>query len=307
MIPMPIILLFLATLGLGVSGYADAKRLYQYRDRNGVLHVTDRPPANVAEATEVKQTLIRADEQDIVEMFTNDAGNEHTMTFMNKIAGPVAVQLEFVEATNIASEPPLPLRTVLGGFEQRVVARAYPADRYRNSRFGLRYTATPGNPDARHDDGARYSVPFANGTKFVLAQGFNGPFTHAGAQSRYAVDLGVDEGTPVLCAREGTVMMVEEDFFGAGLDKEKFGSRANHVRVLHDDGSMGVYAHLQLESAKVQPGQRVRRGQIIGLSGNTGFSTGPHLHFAIQVNRDMELVSIPFRFEGDTIPLSGPH
>lgn len=282
---------------------AEAKRLYQYRDKNGVLHVTDRPPAGSDGATEVKQTLIRADEQDIVEMFTNDAGNEHTMTFVNKIAGPVAVQLEFVDAENVAAEPPLPLQTVLGSFEQRLVAKAFPADRYQNSRFGLRYVAAPGDPSAHHDDNVRYSVPFAPGTKFVLAQGFNGPFTHTGAQSRYAVDLGVDEGTPVLCAREGTVMMVEEDFFGAGLDKEKFGSRANHVRVLHADGSMGVYAHLQLESAKVRPGQSVRRGQVIGLSGNTGFSTGPHLHFAVQVNRNMELASVPFRFEGDAIPL----
>ena len=284
-------------------GVADAKRLYQYRDKDGVLHITDRPPTNADGATDVKQTLIRAEEQDIVEMFTNDAGNEHTMTFVNKIAGPVAVQLEFVEAANVVSDPPLPLRTVLDGFEQRLVATAFPADRYRDSRFSLRYIAAPGSPDARHDDGVEYSVPFAGGTKFVLAQGFNGPFTHTDAQSRYAVDLGVDEGTPVLCAREGTVMMVEEDFFGAGLDKEKFASRANHVRVLHDDGSMGVYAHLQLESAKVQPGQRVRRGQAIGLSGNTGFSTGPHLHFAVQVNRDLGLVSVPFRFEGDATSL----
>ena len=286
-----------------VAGVTEAKRLYQYRDKDGVLHVTDRPPANPAEASELKQTLIRADEQDIVEMFTHDSGNERTLTFVNKIAGPVAVQVEFVDAANVASDPPLPLRTVLGGFEQRLVAKAFPADRYQDSRFGLRYQAAPGDPSARHDDSTSYSVPFAQGTKFVLAQGFNGQFTHTSAQSRYAVDLGVDEGTPVLCAREGKVMMVEEDFFGAGLDKEKFGSRANHVRVLHDDGSMGVYAHLQLESAKVQPGQRVRRGQVIGLSGNTGFSTGPHLHFAVQVNRDMELVSIPFRFDNDAIPL----
>ncbi|HWT16153.1 MAG TPA: peptidoglycan DD-metalloendopeptidase family protein [Patescibacteria group bacterium] len=298
-------ILFCSVLACALLGPIEvaAKRLYQYRDANGVLHVTDRPPADATKVTEVKETLIRADEQDIVDMFTNDVGDEHTMTFVNKIAGPVAVQLEFVDASNAAAEPPLPLRTVLGGFEQRLVAKAFPADRYRDSRFGLRYVAAPGDPSARHDDAVRYSVPFAPGTKFVLAQGFNGPHTHTGDQSRYAVDLGVEDGTPVLCAREGIVMMVEEDFYGAGLDKEKFGSRANHVRVLHADGSMGVYAHLQLESARVQPGQRVRRGQVLGLSGNTGFSTGPHLHFAVQVNIDMVLTSVPFGFEGDAIPL----
>lgn len=295
-------LLVVTTLLLAASPLS-AKRLYQYRDKNGVLHVTDRPPADASQVSEVKETLVRADEQDIVEMFTNDTGDERTMTFVNKIAGPVAVQLEFVDSVNVAAEPALPLQTVLGAFEQRLVARAFPADRYQNSTFGLRYTAAPGDPTAQHDEGVSYSVPFAAGVRFVLAQGFNGAYTHTGTQSRYAVDLGVDEGTPVLAAREGVVMMVEEDFYGAGLDKEKFGSRANHVRILHSDGSMGVYAHLKLESATVSPGQRVRRGQQIGLSGNTGFSTGPHLHFAVQVNRGMELTSIPFRFEGNAIPL----
>ncbi len=289
--------------GLLASTPSEAKRLYQYRDANGVLHVTDKPPADASKVTDIKKTLINAEEQNIVEMFTNDVGKEHTMTFLNKTAGPVGIELEFVDSINVASEPPLPLHTVLGGFEQRVVAKAFPADRLQDSRFGLRYRAAPGDPSAQHDDNVRYSVPFAPSAQFVMAQGFNGPFTHTGPQSRYAVDLGVDEGTPVLAAREGMVMMVEEDFFGAGTDKEKFATRANHIRILHSDGSMGVYAHLMLESAAVAPGQKVRRGQKLGLSGNTGFSTGPHLHFAVQVNRGLELVSVPFRFEGDAIVL----
>jgi murein DD-endopeptidase MepM/ murein hydrolase activator NlpD len=60
---------------------------------------------------------------------------------------------------------------------------------------------------------------------------------------------------------------------------------------------MAVYAHLAPD-ALVEPGQRVRRGQPIGVSGDSGFSTGPHLHFAVQVNRGMHLASIPFRMFG---------
>ena len=93
-------------------------------------------------------------------------------------------------------------------------------------------------------------------------------------------------------------MQVESDFDRAGLNAEKYGGRANFVRILHDDGTMALYAHLKAEAAMVRVGQQVRRGQLIGLSGNTGFTSGPHLHFVLQVNRGMQLRSIPFRMFG---------
>ena len=102
----------------------------------------------------------------------------------------------------------------------------------------------------------------------------------------------------MLAARAGVVMQVESDFDKAGLNREKYGGRANFVRILHDDGTMALYAHLKPEGVMVRVGQRVQAGQQIGLSGNTGFTTGPHLHFAIQVNRGMRLESIPFRMNG---------
>jgi len=59
---------------------------------------------------------------------------------------------------------------------------------------------------------------------------------------------------------------------------------------------MALYAHLDLASVNVGLGSRVRAGRVIARSGNTGFSTGPHLHFVIQQNVGMEMRSVPFRF-----------
>ena len=101
-------------------------------------------------------------------------------------------------------------------------------------------------------------------------------------------------------------MEVADDFRGAGLDLQKFGPRANFIRVLHADGSMALYAHLKPETARVGPGARVRAGQVIGEVGSTGFSTGPHLHFVVQLNRGMRIESVPFRMSGPDGPLRIP-
>ncbi|WP_259304498.1 M23 family metallopeptidase [Thermomonas sp. S9] len=110
----------------------------------------------------------------------------------------------------------------------------------------------------------------------------------------------------MLAARGGVVMQVQDGFSGHGLDPHRDASRANLIRILHDDGSMGLYAHLANGGARVRVGQRVEAGQRIGLSGNTGYSTAPHLHFAVQVNRGMQLLSIPFRLAGPAQGASAP-
>ena len=99
------------------------------------------------------------------------------------------------------------------------------------------------------------------------------------------------EGTPIVSARSGMVVKIENQQSGRGNNPS-----GNFVRVLHDDGTMGVYLHLQRGSVKVREGQRVTLGQQLARSGNTGNSTGPHLHFVVQRNVGMALESIPYDF-----------
>jgi murein DD-endopeptidase MepM/ murein hydrolase activator NlpD len=129
-----------------------------------------------------------------------------------------------------------------------------------------------------------------------VSQAYPEQLTHVDPSSWYAVDFEMPVGTGVHAARGGTVVETAANFQGAGTDLETDGSRANLIRVLHDDGTMALYAHLNRSSIRVAPGERIERGQYIADSGNTGFSTGPHLHFVVLRNRGGAIVSVPVEF-----------
>lgn len=144
----------------------------------------------------------------------------------------------------------------------------------------------PANPQPAY----RYPFPWRGGP-FRLTQGPNGSFSHTDAKSRYAMDIAMPEGTPIIAARSGVVVKTENEQAGRGTD-----ASGNFVRVKHDDGTEGVYLHLKQGSVGVRAGQRVAVGSPLGLSGNTGNSSGPHLHFVVQRATEAGLVSIPYEF-----------
>jgi len=217
------------------------------------------------------------------------AGDRWQARVDNRLAGPV--QIELRPATGVAALPGLPVQAVVAASARIVVPGLQPPA--GSTAIGLALTAVPGAPGARPQD-VPYQLPF-DAARIQVSQAPRGRFSHTDAENRDAIDFALPEGTPVLAARAGTVMQVQAGFQGNGQDREHDLGRANLVRVLHEDGSMAVYAHLKHNGALVRQGQRVQAGQRIGLSGNTGFSAAPHLHFAVQVNAGMRLRSIPAR------------
>lgn len=155
----------------------------------------------------------------------------------------------------------------------------------------VEYNFTFGNPDGTHDSRYRYSLPFPKGTSYELIQGINGEFSHNTPYARYAYDFKMPKGSIITAARGGVVGYVEESFSAGGPD-ERYISKANHVVVCHDDGSIGIYVHLKQDGALVNIGDPVYVGKVIGLSGNSGYSSVPHLHFAVLIGSN----SVPIRF-----------
>lgn len=275
---------------------APAKQLYEYVDERGIRHFTDVPPDTDAP---VKATRIRVDPSPLVRLETRgDGGQASTIWVHSRFAGPLEVELALTEVRNALAEPPLPRRVVLAPQASMQVARVRSADPYQDAAWRVEVVAVPGDPRSRPEPAARYRLPLPSGTRYAVGQAFGGRFSHSDEQNFHAVDLGVAEGTPVLAARDGVVVQVERDFFESGQDLARLGDRANMVRVLHEDGTMAVYAHLAFESVLVREGSVVLAGQRLGAAGATGFATGPHLHFVIQRNEGLRLVSIPFAFDG---------
>jgi murein DD-endopeptidase MepM/ murein hydrolase activator NlpD len=107
------------------------------------------------------------------------------------------------------------------------------------------------------------------------------PFT-----GQYYIHKGIDlstyrQGDPIVATADGQVVTIESEQGGFG----------NYIIIRHKHGFYTRYAHLL--SFRVNTGQRVQQGEIIGYIGNTGLSTGPHLHYEVHIGSD---VVDPFKF-----------
>lgn len=139
-----------------------------------------------------------------------------------------------------------------------------------------------------------YQLPYQKNTAHFLVQGYFGKFTH---RERAAIDFKMRKGTKILAARGGVVIRLREDGNKGGLKKE-YRQYGNFVIIQHADSSRSGYWHLQKDGVLVNIGDTVKQGQVIGLSGNTGYTALPHLHFIVwKYNAKGQWQQIATRFE----------
>jgi murein DD-endopeptidase MepM/ murein hydrolase activator NlpD len=277
-----------------------AAATYRYQDPNGQWIYTDRPPLQGQAAAGVTarggsaatpQMSVQARSIDGGVALVAANGCACTVEFAVKAATPTG------ERTGHAVVP---------ARSEQVLLELAPDDGPSTIRFEYGYVV--GEPGAQHRPSQPYRAPFAVARRFMVTQAPPTAITHVDASSRNAIDIDMPVGTAVHAARAGTVINVAARHFRGGLAPQHL-DEANFVQVMHDDGTHAIYAHLQLDTVRVRPGQRVARGEYLANSGNTGFSSGPHLHFVVLRNIGMRSESVPVTFAGpagaSVIPTTG--
>jgi murein DD-endopeptidase MepM/ murein hydrolase activator NlpD len=272
-----------------VAGQASAQQVYRYKDASGQWVYTDRPPDG-NRATETMSVGGGAASPRIAVQPRSSAAGV-ALVAVNECRCVV----EFgVKATGAAGAEQA-ARAVVGPRSEQVLLEVPAPAGAGEIRFDYGYVI--GDPAASHQPPGPYRAPFAPARSFTVSQAAPDSITHRDAGSRYAVDISMPVGTAVHTAREGLVINVAHRFFRGGTTQQVL-DEANFVQVLHDDGTTAVYAHLQLDTVRVRPGQRVSRGEYIANSGNTGYSSGPHLHFVVLRNAGLRSESVPVSFAG---------
>jgi murein DD-endopeptidase MepM/ murein hydrolase activator NlpD len=289
---------------------AIAQELYKYQDENGDWIYSDRPPDDGQEVEARELEVTQSEDAVLVDVSHSLLGRTILLTAQNDFFAPVEIRLNITESEQIElPDPDHPMAWILPPRSETNLLQLSLAANATEPSLAYEFRHLPGDPRAVHDAEYLYRAPFVRGSDHQVTQAYPDTVTHTGSDSYQAVDIEMSVGTDVVAAREGIVFDIASKNYRNGLDAQVDGPSANVVRILHDDGTYAIYAHLNTNSIRVQPGDFVERGQYIADSGNTGFSTGPHLHFAVVRNGGLRIDAVPITFRGPNseaiVPESG--
>ena len=221
--------------------------------------------------------------------------------------GPATMTLYMtISGENIASDVVWPITRAVPPFSSVSLAKLFSEDP-KKSGGKIRWTESIQYGDYRavHSPDAKYRLPYKDGEAHRITQAYGDPLTsHIGHHHQHAVDFAMAEGTAIVASRDGIVVDVTLDYDTGGMYLD-LRDKANAVAIQHDDGTIAHYGHLSKRRSPVTIGQHVTAGTVIGYAGNTGYSSGPHLHYAVtkpEVLADGRVVhvALPVKFYVDT-------
>lgn len=298
------LLFSVSTLSSELYRYQDSSGLWVFGDKKSINDRSKNIPANAEKITIADDRKLHAEPS---LQFIAKADSLNNRSWMLKNPLPVIVQHwlaikgqeGFVKS--ILAQPYEDIELSTEDFSDKFLKKAI-----NNTHLKFDHYYLLGKPIKlpKHD---QIPLPYSKNKRFRISQGFKGKYSHSGRGNRYAVDIAMPVGELIRVVKPGVVADGRDDFSIGGA-ANYFLDKANHVTVMHDDDTYGIYAHILYGSMAVEVGDRVTIGQVLARIGNTGYSTGPHLHFVLRYNSGKGAYSIPFKFQtkqGSRVPKQG--
>ncbi|MFT4535038.1 MAG: murein DD-endopeptidase MepM/ murein hydrolase activator NlpD [Saprospiraceae bacterium] len=217
--------------------------------------------------------------QETVKVYHEQAGMGVNVYADNNEVIPMTVDLKLtLEGMESDIDNDKGLIVIPGKSKKFLLTKTRLAPNSREMTFAMDSKVYMGDITLKPDLNYVYALPFSKEDKVQIYQGYNGSFSHSGEK---ALDFGLDIGDKVLAARGGIVYKVIDSNSKSCKDKSCM-EYNNVVMVYHEaDGTSAEYVHLDHNGANVKVGDVINKGDVVGRSGNTGWSSGPHLHFMV--------------------------
>ena len=273
---------YIMLLVLAIWTAATQAEIYKYNDKNGKWQYTDKKPKDIEPDVVDYKSQEKQKVEPVFDILVTNGQNKLQVT--NPFFAPLELVIKSPQFKNGRKKIVLAPRAKLGLLKTTDAIAKFD------------YWWYLGDPKATPDQ-QLYHWPVDAGSCPRITQGFNGQFSHTKESSKYAVDIALSVGTPIVAARKGIVVRVKDDYHMGGVN-DFFLDKGNYVSILHEDGTFALYAHILLGTAAVKAGDKVEVGAVLAKSGSSGFSSGPHLHFVVYRNKGFAQASIPFQFIG---------
>jgi murein DD-endopeptidase MepM/ murein hydrolase activator NlpD len=141
--------------------------------------------------------------------------------------------------------------------------------------------------------------PLEGSGPFLCSQGMGEMFTHHFPETFHAVDLDCPVGTYILAVGDGVVIEVMQDRNVGGVHCCNLWAW-NSLALQLDTGGFVEYVHIKKDSVLVKPGEKVKKGQRIAMTGNVGFCPTSHLHIQFHLSKDPKAPTVGFAFMKDS-------
>jgi murein DD-endopeptidase MepM/ murein hydrolase activator NlpD len=264
----------------------------------GFSYANAQPEVDIlAEKKDKKNTLI-CDEKQICMKIQRVSKELQILNLVNEKPNLVSVIID-IKSDNLKFDEIFPVVTTIAGFSKRKITNIEIKSIYKKADIEISFKWVNGDVFSSHMDADQYYFPYMTGKRYIVGQGFNEKITH-NKNMQYSIDWNMAIGTKVYAARSGMVVELNTENKDNILGITQSMDKSNYIKIQHLDGTIATYGHLKKDGAAVKVNDIVKRKDLIGYSGNSGYTTGPHLHFHVAEpvieKEDFVEKTIPFKF-----------